>query len=72
MDSTQRKILQTYNEICEEIEQMEVQMRNREKQALVISESNSAIFVPISLIETVMQENRSSLFLKSNYVSFVN
>ena len=72
LDNSQRKILNEYDMISKQVEEMEDQMAKREQQAFLISESNSAIFVPISLIETVLRENRSSTFLKSNYISFLN
>ena len=44
-------------------------MKQREDDAFLIAESNSAIFVPVTLIETVLAEQREpsqSAFLKSN------
>lgn len=45
-----------YSEVTSKINATKNQMKQREDQAFVIADSNSAIFVPVTLIDSVMQD----------------
>ena len=71
IDVSSRKFLNSYNKVSEEIDEMNGRLKKREDQDFIIADANSAIFVPVALINEVIQENRESTFLKSTHISYM-
>ena len=72
-DRSSKKALADYSRCIEAIANKEKQMKQREDKALMIAETNSAIFIPVSMIDTVLSTHQtngeSNVLLRSTHLS---
>lgn len=66
MDSSNKKLLSDYAKISDRVDDMTSKLEKRVKQACLIADSNREIFVPATLLQSVLTTQNTGSFMMNN------